>query len=666
MTVSVILALALGIGANSAMFSVVDALILHPLRYYDPATLMVIRERDTQGDHWNGSDANFLDWRHAKSFSDIAGWVSASFVRTGIDLPEQMTGGAVTSNFFRTLGVKPVLGRTFLDGEDGVDDPANAARVVVLSNRFWQENMGADPNVLGRTLRLNSTSYAIIGVMPADFQFVGRQHQVWVPISLNRQNRDFHRLGLVVGRLAAPRERASAEMATIARALGEAYPKSNKGWTFEVMDFQEWLINRTFRTRLLLLFASVGLVLLIACTNVASLTMARSATRYREIAVRISLGATAGRLTRQLLTESVLLSLVGGALGLTLAWRLIAAAPAFVPPNTIPAAAPIELSPVVMFFTLAISVATGLLFGLAPALVATHPDVHEILKASSRSSTGGRSRQVFRQSMVAAEVAVALMLLASAGLMIRSLSNLTQSDLGFDPANVLTMRLFLPATRYDATRALAFHREAMQRISALPGVKSVAVATSLPLQRPTLAAPFDLVSSPARDEGDWPGVAYATISADYLRSLGIPVKRGRAFTEADNQNSPPVVIVNEAFVQHFFPNEDPVGKRILLARPKLPSGFEDAIRPEIVGIVGNVKLTDLTAPPEPVLYAPHSQNIWATTVYFAMRASIDPAGLTAAIRRELAAMDRSNHPAKWDPSNRRWPSGPLGCDSRLS
>jgi predicted permease len=639
-TTAVVLALALGIGANSAMFSVVDALLLHPLRYHDPATLTLIWENDSQGVQWPVSAANFLDWRaQAKSFSDIAAWGTGSYVRTGIERPEQMSGGTVTANFFRILGVKPMLGRTFLPDEDGLDNHAPPSRVVVISYRFWQENMGADPNVLGHTLQLNSTSYAIVGVMPPDFQFIAHQHLLWLPISLNRQNRDFHNY-TVVARLKAPREQAMAEMATIARALGDAYPKTNKNWTIQVFDFQEWLINRTFRARLLLLFAAVGLVLLIACTNVASLMLARSASRNREIAVRISLGATSARLTRQLLTESVLLSLVGGTLGSVLAWQLIAAAPRFVPPNTIPTAAPIELNAQVVLFTLLVSMVTGLLFGLAPALAAGRPDVQETLKDSSRGSTTGRARQRFRQLMIISEVAMALMLLASAGLMIESLRRLTQADLGFDPNNVLTWRLFLPAGKYDAAHALALHRELLQRIAALPGVKSVTVGTSLPLQHPTLAAPFDLESSPPRDQGDWPGVSYATASVEYFRALGIRIERGRAFAESDNETASPVVIVNRAFAERYFPNEDPLGKHLKLDRPKLPTGFEDTIRPEIVGVVADVKLTDLTAPPEPVVYAPHSQNLWSAIAWFAMRTSMDPAGLTAAIRREMSILDK--------------------------
>ena len=289
----------------------------------------------------------------------------------------------MTANFFRMLGVKPALGRTFLPDEDGIDNPAAASKVAVIGYRFWQDTMGGDPNVLGRTIVLSTIPYAIVGVLPADFQFMSRRHEVCVPISLDRQNRDYHYM-TVIGRLQAPRETAAAEMSTIARSLGEQYPKSNQGWTVQVDDFEDWLGLR-LRTRLLLLFGAVAMVLLIACANIASLLLARSATRNRELAVRISLGATRARLTRQLLTESVMLALAGGAAGLALAWALIKAAPALIPPDAMPTATPIELNQVVILYTIAIALATGILFGLAPAMAAARPDVQDTLKDSSRA-----------------------------------------------------------------------------------------------------------------------------------------------------------------------------------------------------------------------------------------------------------------------------------------
>jgi putative ABC transport system permease protein len=638
---AIVLALMLGIGANSAMFSAVDALLLRPFRYRDPATLAILWNRDAQGGTGKFiSAADFLDWRaQAKSFSDLAAWRGTSYIVTGGDRPEQISGATVTANFFRTLGVKPVLGRTFLPEEDGIDRPAAASKVAVISYRMWQDTLGADPNVLGRTMKLSSNPYAIIGVLPPDFQFYSRLTNIWIPITLN-QNRDYHYL-FVFGRLKAPRERAQAEMTTVVRAIEAANPKSNKGWDVQVEDLRESLINHSFRTRLLLLFGAVGLVLLIACTNIASLLLARSAGRNREIAVRISLGATHARITRQLLTESVLLSILGGVLGLGLAWLLIRAAPGIVPPDAIPIAAPIELSYVVVLFTLGISVITGILFGLAPALTATRPDIQETLKDSSRGATSGRGRQRFRKLMVTAEIAVALMLLASAGLMTESLRKMYDVDLGFNLKHVLMLRLFLPSAKYNARQALAFHREALGRIAALPGVSGVAVGSNRPLGHFSMEVPFDMDGAPPRDISEKPAVPYVSISADYVRTLGIPLKRGRTFTEADNENAPPVAIVNEAFAKRYFPQENPVGLRVQLNRPILgKNGFEDTVHPEIVGVIGNVRPADLAATADPILYVPHAQSIWTAVSWFAVRTAADPGGLTAAIRRQLMDIDR--------------------------
>lgn len=640
-SLAVVIALALGIGANSAMFSVVDALILHPLHYRDPDKLALVWDRDPQGVIYSASAANYLDWRsHAKSLGDFAGWVPGSFiVKNGEDRPEQLAGASVTADFFHTLGVKPMIGRTFLPDEDGVDGPA-AANVVIISYRVWQDMLGGDPNVLGRMIQVNSVPRAIVGVMPADFQFFWLKHNIWVPVSIDRTDREYHYL-TTVARLRTPRPTAAAEMAALARALEQQYPKSNRGWNIQVDDLREWLFGRTFRIRLLLLFGAVGLVLLIACTNVASLLMARSVARSREIALRLSIGATRLRLTRQLLTESVLLASLSGAAGLGLAWALVRAAPKIVPPSAIPPTAPIALSTPVVVFTAAVSLLTGILFGIAPALAATRPDVQHTLKDSGRGTTMSRGRLLFRQAMVAGEVAVALMLAASASLMIESLRKLTAIDLGFDVHNVLTMRVFLPATRYDATRSLQFHRLAAERLATLPGVRSVSFGSNLPLRPFTMEVPFDLETSPPHDQGERPASGYTTVSPGYFATLGMPVRRGRAFTDADNEKAPPVVIVNRAFADRYFPNQDPMGKRILLNRPILGKpGFEDTIHPEIVGLVGNVKLADVSADPEPIIYAPDPQNVWNTVVWFAVRTTSNPANLAGAVRRELMAMDK--------------------------
>src|SRR5690348_3388864 len=380
-TATVIAALALGIGANSAMFSVVDALLLHPVHYQDLPNLTIVWERNPQGVPEGTSAADFLDWRaHAKSFTELAGWGGfSSYVLTGADHAEQIGGAEVTANFFRTLGVKPALGRTFLPDEDGLDNPANASRVCVIAYKLWQETFGGDPNILGRTVELNKTAYSIVGVMPPDFRFYAPAHRVWVPIKLDRQNRDYHNV-LVIGRLGQPAAQAFTEMSALERNLELAYPKSNKGWGIQLQDLRDWLVNRTFQIRVLLLLGAMGLVLAIACANIASLLLARSAARTREIAVRISMGATRGRLVQQLLTESLLLAVVGGASGLALAHGLMRAAPSILPANVLPSGTTLELNSGVMLFTVGVSLLAGILFGLAPAVASTRPDVQETLK----------------------------------------------------------------------------------------------------------------------------------------------------------------------------------------------------------------------------------------------------------------------------------------------
>jgi predicted permease len=643
-TLAVVVALGLGIGANSAMFSVVDAVVLHPVRFEDPDRLALLWDRDPQGVSRTVSAASFMDWRtQAKSFSGIAAWSPNSYVMPGDGRSEQLTGAAVTASFFNVLGVKPVLGRTFLPGEDGIDNPSNASRVCVIGYKVWQESLGGDPNVLGRHVTLNQIPYAVIGVMPPDFKFISRNHQVWVPATLDRTNREYRYL-TVVGRLRGSVTQANAELAPLGRSLEQAYPATNRGRGIQLQDLTDFLVNHTFRTRLLLLAAAVGLVLLMACTNVASLLLARAAGRTREMATRISLGATRSRLIRQLLTESVILALIGGLAGLGLARALIRAAPSLLPPNALPTGVPVELNNSVVLFTLCISVATGVFFGLAPALAITRPDVQETLKDSSRSSTGGRGRRIFRQAMVTIEVALTLMLLVTAGLMSTSLRNLAALDLGFRPQNVLTWSLFLPSTKYDQAKALDFQRRALARMAALPGVESAGVSSNLPLSELTMEVPFELEGDPPLQESEQPGVGYTSLTPESLRTLGIPLMRGRAFSDDDDETAPPVAIVNSAFCDRYLRNRAPVGQRLVIRRPILgKDGFGPAVHIEIVGVVGNVKLGRLAAEPTPILYVPQAQNVWRRVSWFAIKTRIDPSSLAEAVRHEMAGLD-SNQP----------------------
>jgi putative ABC transport system permease protein len=636
-TACVVLVLALGIGANSAMFSIVDGLLLHPVRYPDPKTLVFVWSHDSQGSLSDASPEDFLNWRtQSKTLTDFAAWMPTSFVLTGGDRPRQVPGARVSASFFRTLRIAPALGRTFLPDEDGLDRPAGAARSAVISHRLWQEDLGADPNVLGRTNYVDSVAYTIIGVTPSDFQFRWRTSDVWIPVSLDPH--DHYRDLVVIARLKAPRAQAAAEMTLIGRLLQQTYPETDKGWTIRVEDFQEFLLNQTFRARLELLAAAVGLVLLITCANVASLLLARAAAREREIAVRISMGATRGRLVRQLLTESLLLALAGGILGLAVAWGLIRIAPKIVPPDALPGGL-LELSMPVVWFALAISLVSSLLFGLVPAATAVRSDRQPSLKSSSRGLTAGRRTQRLRQALIVGEAAVALILLAGAGLMIQSLRDLTRENPGFDPKNVMTMRLWLPAAKYDAEQALRFYRTGAQRIAALPGVRNVAVSSTLPMLNNAIV-PFAPEGSSARGMAERPSAPYAAVSPEYFRALEIPLKRGRFFTDADNEKAPLVAIVSDALAARYFPNQDPVGKRLIVNRPIRWQNGEETVTVEIVGVAGNVRLDEPSSEQKPTIYVPHPQNPWSRGVWFVARTEANPAALAAALRSEFMAIDK--------------------------
>ncbi len=637
LTASIVLLLALGIGANSAVFSVVDWLLLHPVRYQEPEKLVFVWGHDPRGALTDISPAAFMDLRaQSKNLEDLAAWMHTSFVVLGGDRPRQVGGARVTANFFRTLGVKPVLGRTFLPGEDGLENPANAARSAVISYRLWQQDLGADPNVLGRTLSVDSISYTIIGVAPNDFRFWWRQHDVWVPVSLNVHDRD-NRVLVALARLTSTQARAASELSVLARSFAEAYPKSDRGWTLQVEDLRERLLNRTFRLRLLLLSGAVGLVLLLACTNIASLLLARAAARQKEIAARISLGATAGRLAQQFLTESALLALCGGGLGLAIASALIRAAPKFIPADAIPGGS-IELSMPVIWFSLALSIATCLLVGLAPALGIARSEAGGALRQSGRGTTAGRASQRMQQGIAAAEVAVALVLLAGAWLMVSSLRNLANADPGFDPNGVLTVRLVLPSSKYNAAQAQRFYREGLERIAGLPGVKTATVGTCLP-SNCLMQVTFDREGS-TREEADQPIAPYAAVGAQYFQLLRIPLVHGRFFAEGDNEHAPAVAIVSEALVARYFPKEDPVGRKIVVNRPVRFQNTEETVKLEIVGVVGNVKLPDLAVDPKAMIYVPHSQNPYSRGVWFAARTEGNPAALASAVRGEFAAIDK--------------------------
>jgi putative ABC transport system permease protein len=640
MTAVIVLALALGIGANSAMFSVVDAILMHPLSYEKPQDLSIVLDRDAQGQLRGTSAANFLEWRKARSFSGLASWAPSVNILDG-EQPVQVFGARVTANMFQVLGVEPFMGRAFKDGEDGLDGSATVSKVVVISYGLWRDALGSDPNVLGRALRLSGVPFTVIGVMPQGFELVNRRHQLWVPAVLNATNRDYRYL-MVIGRRRASSAEAVSEMQSISQSLAEAFPGSNRGWSAYVENMQDWLVDQRTRSRLLLLFAALGLVLLLACSNVAGLLLARSVSRSREIALRTSLGATRGRIVAELLAESLLLSLMGGAAGVVLAWSLVQIAPSYVPAGALGTSAPFELSVRVLGFTLAVSVLTGILFGLAPALAASRPDVQQALQDGTRGSTGGRARQMFRQAMVAAEVAVALALLSGAVLTVRSLQRLASVDVGLTTANVLAQRIFLPATTYDAARSLSFNRQVLARVAASPGVTQAAMGSALPLARPGMEVSFDLESDPVRPPADMRAVTYITVSPGYFNVLKVPLLTGREFEDTDSEDGPRVAIVNQSFARRYFPNGDIVGQRVRLNRPILGTNdFGPIEYARIVGVAGNVTLDEIGAPAPPLLYAPMAQNVWTTAHWLAVRTPADPTSAAANVRRIIRELDPS-------------------------
>jgi putative ABC transport system permease protein len=625
-----VLTLALGIGANTAIFSVVNAVLLRPLPYHDPARLVTVLH-----DGWKPvAPANFLDWREqSSSFESVAAAQLWSLTMTGRDRPEQLEVLQTSAEMFHLLGVNAALGRAF---ETGEDQPGRE-HVVVLSHGFWQRRFGGARDVVGQQVMLDGEPYTVVGVMPPDFQFApfwATHAEAWVPLNLGRRVGDrrgqslrvFARLkpGVTLGQ-------AQAEMENINRRLVEQHPKENEGLTVSVDPLHEKVVGRS-RPALLIILGAVGFVLLIACVNVANLMMSRSALRRREIAVRIALGAGRWRVVRQLLTESLVLSLAGGAAGLLLAfWSNTALAS--LGPDTLPRVRTASLDAGVLLFTLGLSVFVGLLFGLAPALHSTKTDLIESLKSRSQGSSRGRRHERVRQLLVVGEVAVSLVLLVGGGLMMRSFLRLTSIDPGFDPRGVTTATVPLSGPRYatDEQRA-AFFRRLTTQLGSLPGVESASAVNHLPLGGDVWTLGFTVEGRPAPPDAERAAAVYRVVCPGYFRTMGAALLRGRDFTERDDAASPGVVVVNEALARRQWPGEEPLGKRITVngegARPR-----------EVVGVVRDVKQGEWASEPQPEMYLPHQQAASPRSMTLVIRASSDSLELGPEIRREVWALD---------------------------
>ena len=638
-TVVAVLALALGVGANTAIFSVVNAVLLRPLPYAEPDRLVIMWERGATQDT-SVAYPNYLDWRaQNQAFEQITAFRRSSFNLVGAGEPERLAGRMVTANFFQTLGVRLLKGRDFSPEEDRV----GGTKTVILSHGFWQRRFGGDESIIGQQLNLNNQSYTVTGIAPAGFRY-GSETDIYVLIGQGEE--DFYRErgnhpGIyVIGRLkpGVTLEQGRADMDTIMARLGQQYPETNTDRRIHMESLYDNTVEDV-RPALLILLGAVGFVLLIACANVANLLLARSAVRQKEIAIRTALGAGRMRIIRQLLTESVLLSLLGGGAGLLLALWGTDALKSIVPGN-IPRLDESGIDLRVLSFTMLVSFLTGIIFGLAPALQASRLDLNESLKEGERGSTGSRHR--LRGALVIGEIAVALVLLIGAGLMLKSLWRLQSVDTGFDTKNLLTMQLSYTARPGEGSKAISFFKGLEERLKGLPGVEAVAVSNGVPF----LGAGEDsfwVEGRPRLKPTDEMMAVIYNITPGYFRTMGINLKKGRYLTEQDRADSQPVVVIDESLAQKYFPNEDPLGKR-LTNGPDLPSY-------EIVGIVEHVKHYGLDGetPVDPQFYFALEQfpekylpNIVGRMALL-VRTQADPLSLIGAVRQQVLAVD-SNQP----------------------
>jgi putative ABC transport system permease protein len=636
-TAIAVLALALGIGANSAIFSVINSVLLQPLPYKDPDRLVIMWEKAPMMDT-SVAYPNFLDWRDQNQvFESIAAFRRDSFNLTGAGEPERLQGRMVSVSFFSTLGYRPALGRDFLEDEDR----PGGERAVILTYDLWQRRFGGEESILGRQLTLNEQPYTVIGVMPKEYDF-GARADLFTPIGLfadNYTERGNHPGIYVIARMkpGVSEDQARADMDAIMGRLGELYPVTNKDRRIHLDPYYEDLVGE-IRPSLFVLFAAVGFVLLIACANVANLLLARAALRQKEIAIRTALGAGRLRLIRQLLTESVMLSLLGGVAGLLIARWGIDILVSFRPDN-LPRIDEISIDGRVVAFTFGVSLLTGILFGLVPAVHASKPDINETLKEAGGRGNAGTGLHRFRNGLVVTEVALALVLLIGAGLLIKSFIRLQEINPGFEPQNLLTMSLSLPERKYDGRKAADFFIRLQDKVEAIHGVESATFSNGLPFAG-AIENSFYVEGRPRTPGNESMGVMYLT-SSDYLKTMKIPLVKGRSFTEQDTGSAPPVVVIDEELASLYFPGEDPVGKHITL-------GMTDQ-KLEIIGIVGHVKHYnfDGQAPVRAQFYLPFDQipekfmPSLAGRMSLTLRtASNDPMSLANTVRDRVLALDK--------------------------
>jgi putative ABC transport system permease protein len=637
------IALALGIGANTAIFSVVNAVLLRPLPFPDPDSLVAIFETDNSRGYVRGSHSypNFFDLRAQNTvFERISTYRSGDFIMTGRGEPARLQSGVVTADLFPLLRVQPMLGRTFVPDEDKPSE----SRVVVLSHALFQKRFGSDPAILNQSLNLDGRSFTVIGVMPPGFEFPIQNDPVelWTTIAGDASGsepvtgqRGAHFLR-VIGRLkpGVSEEQAQAELTAIAARLEQQYPNENTRKSLRMESALSALVGDV-RPALLILLGAVACVLLIACANVANLLLARAMSRYKEMAIRAAMGASRIRVIRQLLTESLLLSLLGGAVGLLLAvwWSDLLIA---LGKDDIPRAVEVGIDWRVLTFTLGVSLLTGLVFGLAPAFHSSKTELVDSLKEGGRGATEGARRNSVRNVLVVSELAIAVMLLVGAGLLIQSLWRLQKVESGLRPENVLTFNVTLPETKYTYEKQTQFFIDLKSRLESTPGAQSASTIFPLPLSGDRFSISFEIEGRPLPPK-DHPSADFFTTGVGYFRAMGIPVVKGRDFDDRDKHGATPVIIITETFARQQFPNEDPIGKRI---HPGISSiDGEDSTMREIIGVVGDVRNRGLNTEPRAAYYVPQTQIPFSQMVAV-VKTTSEPRSLISAVTNEVAAMDQ--------------------------
>jgi putative ABC transport system permease protein len=639
-TAVAVLAIALGVAANTAIFSVINAVLLEPLPYREPGRLVSLWEMNRARDaHQNVlSPANLIDWKEQSDvFEDVAAFLDNRANMSGGGEPEEVVVQLVTPNLFPLLGVEPIKGRGFTPD----DAKPGAARTVVLSHSLWQRRFGSDPEVVGKTFNLSGAPVTVVGVMPARFRWFIRKGsltaapaEMWQPFALSDAYRKRQgRFMSAVGRLkpGVTRERAEMELNHLAARLEQQYPDFNKGWGAELVSLRDQFAG-PIKPVLWVLLGAVGFLLLIACANVANLLLARGASRHKEIAIRTALGAGRARVVRQLLTESLLLAVGGGALGLLLAWWGVELLLALSPRDVLDLGG-VGLNVPVLVFTLGVSLLTGVVFGVVPAFEASRVAPSESLKDGAKGTTAGKRGGRLRGAFVVVEIAMALVLLVGAGLMLKSFARLRSVDPGFKPDNLLTMRVSLPVRKYkEDAQVIAFARQAAERLAALPGVEAAGAVNYLPFAGPGAATNFKIVGRPDPPPGEEPDTDVRVTDENYFRAMGVPLLRGRMYTAQESAERGRVAVVTQSFADKYFPGEDPLGKQLLVNMKEKPNPTE------IVGVVGDVKLAALDEEPQPTVYWPHAELVYSNMT-FVVRSKGDPSALGGAARSAIQSID---------------------------